>query len=102
MHQPCCAPNHKHQHHHHCNNRATVLEQPTSKDTADKDTSIPSKKRVNLSLHVGPLNGHLSLHDLLPGLVMPAAVHQVEDHGYMLELGIKVCGWVGAEWGGSR
>lgn len=60
--------------------RATVLP-PNASETKGK--------RVDLSLHVHHMNGGLTLLDLLPGLLLPAAVQQVEDHGYTLHLGIK-------------
>lgn len=51
------------------------------------------KKRISLSLHVGRINSGLSAAALTPGLALPAAVKSVEDHGYTLFFGIKVCMW---------
>lgn len=48
------------------------------------------KKRITLSLHVARMNGGISSAALQPGLVLPACVRSVEDHGYTLALGIKV------------
>ena len=49
-----------------------------------------SKKRINLSLHVGRMNAGLSAASVVPGTALPAAVKGVEDHGYTLSFGIKV------------
>ena len=49
------------------------------------------KKRISLSLHVGRINSGLTAAALSPGLALPAAVKSVEDHGYTLTFGIKVC-----------
>jgi hypothetical protein len=47
-------------------------------------------KRVALSLHIARLTGAAGLDALQPGVVVPAAVKAVEDHGYSLSFGIKV------------
>ena len=47
------------------------------------------KKRVGLSLHVGRVNSGIGREGLVAGLALAACVSSVEDHGYMLSLGIK-------------
>ena len=47
------------------------------------------KKRVGLSLHVGRLNSGIELEGLTAGLALAACVSSVEDHGFLLSLGIK-------------
>ena len=49
------------------------------------------KKRIGLSLHVARVNAGMSAEALAPGLQLAAAVRSVEDHGYILSLGIKAC-----------
>ena len=49
------------------------------------------RKKVTLSLRVAKLNAGISADALQEGLPLPASVRSVEDHGYTLDLGIKVC-----------
>ena len=49
------------------------------------------RKKVTLSLRVAKLNGGVPADALTEGLALPACVKSVEDHGYTLDLGIKVC-----------
>lgn len=44
-----------------------------------------------MSLRVAKLNAGVSADALTEGLALPACVKSVEDHGYTLDLGIKVC-----------
>lgn len=46
---------------------------------------------MTLSLRVAKLNSGISADALQEGLPLPASVRSVEDHGYTLDLGIKVC-----------
>jgi rRNA biogenesis protein RRP5 len=48
------------------------------------------KKRITLSLHVSRTNSGMGMLGLAEGAVLPAVVKSVEDHGYVLTLGIKV------------
>ncbi|EFN56095.1 hypothetical protein CHLNCDRAFT_145628 [Chlorella variabilis] len=47
------------------------------------------KKRVDLSLRVSKMNAGLGPESLREGLALPACVSSVEDHGYLLALGVK-------------
>lgn len=44
-----------------------------------------------LSLHVAAVNAGISASALTKGLQVPACVRSVEDHGFLLTLGIQVC-----------
>ena len=44
---------------------------------------------MGLSLHVGRVNSGIGREGLVAGLALAACVSSVEDHGYMLSLGIK-------------
>ena len=45
---------------------------------------------MGLSLHVARANSGLGAEALAPGLQLAASVRSVEDHGFILSLGIKV------------
>eukprot|EP00887_Chlorella_sp_A99_P001742 scaffold19.g1742.t1 len=47
------------------------------------------RKRIDLSLHVAAVNEGLGPEALKEGFALPACVRSVEDHGYLLGLGIK-------------
>ncbi|GJJ09847.1 hypothetical protein Clacol_004071 [Clathrus columnatus] len=47
-----------------------------------------ASQRVELSLVPQHVNAGVSKDDLVPGFVLPAAVQSVEDHGYILDLGV--------------
>jgi rRNA biogenesis protein RRP5 len=49
----------------------------------------PRRKRVDLSLHVARANAGLGAGALRAGAALPGCVRSVEDHGYLLTLGIK-------------
>ena len=49
------------------------------------------RKKVTLSLRVAKLNAWVSADALTEGLFLPACVKSLEDYGYSLDLGIKVC-----------
>ncbi|PRW20900.1 RRP5-like protein [Chlorella sorokiniana] len=48
-----------------------------------------ARKRVDLSLRVSKMNAGLGAESLKEGLALPACVRSVEDHGYLLALGVK-------------
>jgi hypothetical protein len=48
------------------------------------------RKRVGLSLHVARANSGLGAEGLAAGLALAACVRSVEDHGFLLSLGVKV------------
>ena len=54
-----------------------------------RDASAP-KKSIQLSLRLKRLCKGLSAAALQQGAVVPASVRSAEDHGYTLDLGIKV------------
>ena len=49
---------------------------------------------MGLSLHVARANFGLGAEALAPGLQLAASVRSVEDHGFILSLGIKVAPWL--------
>jgi hypothetical protein len=48
------------------------------------------KKRIVLSLHVAKVNARLAPEALAAGLQLPACVRSVEDHGFLLDVGVQV------------
>ncbi|RKP26790.1 hypothetical protein SYNPS1DRAFT_13679 [Syncephalis pseudoplumigaleata] len=57
--------------------------QSTSNGTAKK-----SRKRIDLSLRVDQVNAGVVPIDLIPGFTLSATVTSLEDHGYLLDIGI--------------
>ncbi|XP_020823426.1 protein RRP5 homolog isoform X1 [Phascolarctos cinereus] len=47
-----------------------------------------SKKSIRLSLNPKDVNGVLSPGSLKPGMVLTGTVHSVEDHGYLVDIGV--------------
>lgn len=60
-----------------------------------EDSKLRGKKgqHIGLSLRLSKVCKGLAKEGLTPGTAVPAVVRNVEDHGYMLGLGIKVGGW---------
>ena len=48
------------------------------------------KRAIELSLHVARVNDGLGLESLAAGLQLAACVRSIEDHGFLLSLGIQV------------
>lgn len=44
-----------------------------------------------LSLHVAKVNAGLGPEALAQGLQLAACVRSVEDHGFLLDIGVQVC-----------
>ncbi|RKP09133.1 hypothetical protein THASP1DRAFT_3428, partial [Thamnocephalis sphaerospora] len=65
----------------------------TGGDDADASTGGKKqrrqKKRIDLSLRVEHVNASVAALDLVAGLTMTAAVQSVEDHGYLLSIGMR-------------
>ncbi|KAJ4485931.1 hypothetical protein J3R30DRAFT_3655234 [Lentinula aciculospora] len=74
--------------------RATVtsLHVPGSTDTTglgkSRDETIRASRRVELSLNPERVNAGIHKSDLKAGYTLSASVKSVEDHGYLLDLGI--------------
>ena len=63
--------------------KITSLEQSTQHENSN------SKRRIELSMRPDVINSKLSPADLVPNLTLPAMVESVQDHGYILSLGIE-------------
>ncbi|XP_043843278.1 protein RRP5 homolog [Dromiciops gliroides] len=50
--------------------------------------SASQKKSIKLSLNPKDVNGVLSSASLKPGMLLTGAVHSVEDHGYLVDIGV--------------
>ncbi len=48
------------------------------------------KRAIELSLHVAKVNEGLGAESLTAGLQLAACVRSIEDHGFLLSLGIEV------------
>ena len=48
------------------------------------------KRAIELSLHVAKVNEGLGAESLTAGLQLAACVRSIEDHGFLLSLGIQV------------
>ncbi|KAI9013729.1 hypothetical protein CLU79DRAFT_387856 [Phycomyces nitens] len=60
--------------------RLTVLQ--------DRENKVV-KKRIELSMKPEVVNSDLAKVDVVPGMVLGACVESVEDHGYIMSLGVK-------------
>ncbi|KAL0094591.1 hypothetical protein J3Q64DRAFT_1844994 [Phycomyces blakesleeanus] len=60
--------------------RLTLLQDRTNKVV---------KKRIELSMKPEVVNSDLAKADVVPGMVLGACVESVEDHGYIMSLGVK-------------
>ncbi|KJE97854.1 hypothetical protein CAOG_007936 [Capsaspora owczarzaki ATCC 30864] len=56
-----------------------------SKPASDK----PVKRRVHLTLLPSAINRQLTFETILPNQIIPASVKSVEDHGYVLSIGLE-------------
>ncbi|KZV74937.1 nucleic acid-binding protein [Peniophora sp. CONT] len=60
-----------------------------------KDATEKASRRVELSLNPEQVNEGVAKADLKPGFALSASVQSVEDHGYILNLGVaKVAGFL--------
>ncbi|KIM88562.1 hypothetical protein PILCRDRAFT_813517 [Piloderma croceum F 1598] len=54
-----------------------------------RDETVKASRRVELSLSPDKVNDGVQKSDLRPGFTLSAAVKSIEDHGYVLDLGIQ-------------
>lgn len=57
-------------------------------DTADEQNTN-SRYKINLSMAPADINRDLIHNNIVEGIWIPAAVESVEDHGYVMETGVK-------------
>lgn len=69
---------------------------------AYKEEGGSARVRIYLSLLLKEVQGGLGAEALVEGTALGAVVRSVEDHGYTLSFGIKVCMWVVGEGFGVK
>lgn len=55
---------------------------------------VEGKVKLQLSLRPELINKGLKIGDFVPGLLVPVLVESVEDHGYLLDTGIDIKGFL--------
>ena len=60
----------------------------------DDEEEVEGKVKLQLSLRPELINKGLKIGDFVPGLLVPVLVESVEDHGYLLETGIDIKGFL--------
>jgi rRNA biogenesis protein RRP5 len=69
--------------------RAYVVSTSDTNETKNKETA---KRRIELSLHPQQANSGLTAKELVPHSMVMASVTSIEDHGLIMDLGLKQAG----------